>query len=190
MKTSAVLLKDLEKIMPAQAAEPVEKPEPAVKEESAATPIVPDRKNKPKFLNGKIARNDSDVSPGQDLDDSVVNDDDNESLISGVERLSVSPAPVPAPRKSLPNNLSELSLNNKHTYQNVPIPISPNISQEVSPNGEVRPSHPTNTGGTGRLTRLVSVTSKNASHPNGPEIIPFSEHEPHTNTPTIPYLSK
>lgn len=103
--------------------------------DSLDTPCVPDRKNKPKFLNGKLKCKSETES---ELDDTFINNDDNESLISGVERLSISPAPVPAPRKLIPNSLSKLSINNKHTYQNVPIPISPNNSQDVSPNNEVR----------------------------------------------------
>lgn len=99
------------------------------------TPCVPDRKMKPKFLNGKLHVKSEMES---ELDDTFINNDDNESLISGVERLSISPAPVPAPRKLIPNSLSKLSTNNKHTYQNVPIPISPNNSQDVSPTNEVR----------------------------------------------------
>lgn len=98
------------------------------------TPSVPDRKNKPKFLNGRL-KSRSEID--SELDDTFVNDDDNESLISGVERLSISPAPVPAPRKLISNSVSKLSSNNKHTYQNVPIPISPNNSQDVSPSSEV-----------------------------------------------------
>lgn len=98
-------------------------PEHTVKKDEA--PIVPDRKMKPKFFHvGKSKRKD-------DEDNDWCGLEDNTSLLSGIQRLSWSPAPTPAPRKSLPNGAARCVIT-KHTYQNVPIPISPNNSQDLS----------------------------------------------------------
>lgn len=93
---------------------------------SCESPLVPDRKMKPKFLQYLKSR--KKVEDGDDGDWCGLNDD--ASLLSGVQRLSWSPAPTPAPRKSVPS--ATRSSPNKHTYQNVPIPISPNNSQTSS----------------------------------------------------------
>jgi len=105
------------------------------------SPVVPDRKMKPKFLYIlKNRRRQEDA-----LDGDWCGLEDNASLLSGVQRLSWSPAPTPAPRKSVPNGVQKMSPV-KHTYQNVPIPISPNNSQtsivekqDVDANAAVRP---------------------------------------------------
>lgn len=104
--------------------------------EQDIAPMVPDRKSKPKFFNGKFKWK-SNGDKNSDTSDSFVNNDDNESLISGIERLSNSPAPVPAPRKLISSGSTKNSLNAKHTYQNVPIPISPNNSQDLPLDDEV-----------------------------------------------------
>ncbi|KAK6619008.1 hypothetical protein RUM44_003390 [Polyplax serrata] len=104
-------------------------------DEKEEAPKVPDRKFKPKFFNGKFKWRSTDES-FIDSDESFLNNRDNESLISGIERLSNSPAPVPAPRRLVTSGLTRASPNTKHTYQNVPIPISPNNSQDFLPENE------------------------------------------------------
>lgn len=145
--TSEILLKSLENNVTPP--EKFQNPPPQTEESNKSTdnkleekkaqedvPSIPDRKFKPKFLNGKFKYKGNEGTASE-LEDTFVNNDDNESLISGIARLSDSPAPVPAPRKLIFPGLTKNNCNAKHTYQNVPIPISPNNSQDQAPEDEV-----------------------------------------------------